>query len=142
MLCEHIDSRFDQQEKKLDEIVKMTRGTSQHEASLEQDARQSRLAMEADGSADTKTRERTECAATAVQTMHRDSCTAQRIQDGPKTSTCFGMNAKRPVLSCRDEVLVEDGDASPKSCLSPVEMRKSTPVGGLLHAGLASTNKA
>ena len=28
MLCEHIDSRFDQQEKRLDEIMKMTRGTS------------------------------------------------------------------------------------------------------------------
>ena len=34
--------------------------------SLEQDARQPRLAMEADGLADTKTRERTEGAATAV----------------------------------------------------------------------------
>ena len=34
MLCEHIDIRFDQQEKKLDEIMKMTRGTSQREASL------------------------------------------------------------------------------------------------------------
>ena len=28
MLCEHIDSRFGQQEKKLDEIMQMTRGTS------------------------------------------------------------------------------------------------------------------
>ena len=27
-------------------------------------------------------------------------------------------------------------------CLSAVEMRKSTPAGGLLHAGSASTNKA
>ena len=28
MLCERVDSRFDQEEKKLDEIMKMTRGTS------------------------------------------------------------------------------------------------------------------
>ena len=39
MLCEHIDSRFDHQENTLDEILKMTRGTSQREASLEHDAR-------------------------------------------------------------------------------------------------------
>ena len=66
MLCELIDSRFDQQGKKLDEIMKMTRGTSQRVPSLEQDARQLRLAMEADGPANTKTCERTEGAATAV----------------------------------------------------------------------------
>ena len=36
---------------------------------LEHGARQPRLAMEADGQADTKTRERTEGAATAVQAM-------------------------------------------------------------------------
>ena len=44
-------------------------------ARLEQDARQPRLVMEADGPANTKTRERTEGAATAVQAMHGDSCT-------------------------------------------------------------------
>ena len=44
--------------------------------SLEHDARQPRLAMEADGPADTKTRERTEGAATAVQAMHGDSFSA------------------------------------------------------------------
>ena len=38
----------------------------QREASLEQDAQQPRLAMVADGQADTKTRERTEGTATAV----------------------------------------------------------------------------
>ena len=86
--------------------------------------------MEVDGPADTKTRERTEGTATAVQAMHGDSSTAQKVQDGPKTSTSFGMKVEPPALPCRDDVLVENGDASPKSCLSPVEMRKSTPAGG------------
>ena len=45
----------------------------QHLTSLELDTRQPRLAMEADGPANTKTRERTEGAATAVQAMHGDS---------------------------------------------------------------------
>ena len=38
-------------------------------ASLEQDVQQPRQTKEADGSADTKTRERTEGAATAVEAM-------------------------------------------------------------------------
>ena len=39
---------------------------------LEHGARQPRLAMEADGQADTRARERTEGAATAVQAMRGD----------------------------------------------------------------------
>ena len=42
---------------------------------LEHGARQQRLAMEADGPANTKTQERTEGAATAVQVMRGDSRT-------------------------------------------------------------------
>ena len=52
-------------------------------ACLEPDARQPRLAMEADGRADMKTRERTEGAATTVQAIHRNSWTAQKVQEGP-----------------------------------------------------------
>ena len=52
-----MDGYFDRRNRKLDE---MTRGTSQRAASLEHDARQPRLAMEGDGPANTKTRERTE----------------------------------------------------------------------------------
>ena len=74
--------------------------------------------------------------------MHGGSCTAQEVQDGPKTSTSFGMKTEPPALPCRDDVLVENGGASPRSCLSPVEMRKSTPAGGLLHADSASIYKA
>ena len=52
-------SCFEQQEKTLDELADEMRGTRQRLASLEQDARQSRLAMEADRPSDTETRERT-----------------------------------------------------------------------------------
>ena len=58
-----MDSYFDRRNRKLDEV---TTGTSQRAASLEHDARQPRLAMEADGPANTKTRERTE---TLLQTV-------------------------------------------------------------------------
>ena len=52
-------SRFDQQEKKLKEFMENMRATEQHSPSLEQDAWQPRLAMEADVPSDPKTRERT-----------------------------------------------------------------------------------
>ena len=86
--------------------------------------------MEADGPADTKTPERTEGAAKAVQANHGDSCTAQKVQDGTKTSTCFGVKAEPPALPCRDDVLVENGAAAPKLYLPPLEMRSSTAAGG------------
>ena len=57
----------------------ITRLLEQHLANLEQDARQPRLAMVVDGQANTKTRERTEGAAEAVQAKDGDSCTAQRV---------------------------------------------------------------
>ena len=105
---------------------------NQRIARLEQDSRQPRLAMEADGPADTKTRERVESAAKAVQAKHGDNCTAQRVQDGPKTSICFDVKAEPPALPCRDDVLTENGAAVPKSCLSPLEMHSPTAAGGLL----------
>ena len=52
-------------------------------ASLEQDTWQPRLAMEADGPADTKTRERTKGASKAVQAMHGDSFSASWVDPGP-----------------------------------------------------------
>ena len=91
--------------------------------SLEHDARQSRLAMEADGQADTKTRERTEGAATAVRAMHGDSCSANRVDPDPMCSTSCGDDCTgSPALPCsRENTLVDNGDAAPKSCLSPLE---------------------
>ena len=81
---------------------------------LEHGARQPCLAMEADGPANTKTQERTEGAATAVQAMRGDSCTTeQKVQDGPKTSITFGMEAEPPDLPCREDVLIEDGATTP-----------------------------
>ena len=111
----------------------------QQSGSREQDARQPRLAIEADGPANTKTRERTEGAATAVQAMHGDSCTARKVQDGPKASTSFDMKAEPPALPCRDDVVVESGDAEPKSCLPSLEMRSPTTADGLVPTSKTST---
>ena len=116
------------------------RVTYQREASLEQDARQPRLSMEADRPANTKTRERTEGSATAVQAMHGYSFSACRIDPGPETnSTSFGMKAEPPALPGRDDVVVESGDAGLKSCLPSLEMRSPTAAGGLLPTGKTST---
>ena len=112
----------------------------QHAASLEQDARQPLIAMEVDGHANTKTRERTEGAAIAVQAMRGDSFSACRVDPGPNTnSTSFGVKAEPPALLCRDDVVVESGDASPESCLPSLEMRTTTAAGGLVLTGKTST---
>ena len=114
------------------ELDKTVRYLEQHSSSLEQDARQPRLAMEADGIANTNTRERTEGAATAVQAMHGESFTPRRVEPGPKTSTGFGVKAEPPALPCRDDDVVESGDAALESCLPSLEMRSSTAAGGLV----------
>ena len=88
--------------------------------------------MEAGGPADTKTCERTEGAATAVQAVHGDSYTAQKVRDGPKTSTSFGTMAEPPDLPCREEVLVENGNASPKPRRPFLKTRSPSAAGGLL----------
>ena len=112
----------------------------QRPSSLEQDARQSRLAMVADGQADTKTRERTEDAATAVQAMHGDSCSASQIDPDPMCSISFGDSTGPPALPCSGgDALVGKGAAAPKSCLLPLEMRTTTAAGGLLPTGEIST---
>ena len=123
----------------MDEILDEMRVMDQDVTSLEQDARQPRLAMEADGPADAKTCERTEGAATAVQAMRGDSFSARRVEPGPKTSTSFGVKAEPPALPCRDDVVVESGDAAPESCLPSLEMRSSTAAGGLVPTGKTST---
>ena len=96
--------------------------------------------MEADGPANTKTRERTEGAATAVQAMRGDGFSSRRVEPGPNTSsTSFGVKAEPPALPCRDDVVVKSGDAAPKSCLPSLEMRLSTAAGGLVPTGETST---
>ena len=76
--------------------MKMTRGTNQRVPSLEQDAWQPRLAMEADGPVNTKTRKRTEGDATAVQAMRGDSRSADRVDPDPMSSTSSGDDCTGP----------------------------------------------
>ncbi|CAM9184073.1 unnamed protein product, partial [Ascophyllum nodosum] len=72
--------------------------------------------------------------------MRGDSCTTeQKVQDGPKTSTTFGMEAGRPDLPCRENVLIEDGATTHKSCVPSLEMRSPTAAGGLVPTGEAFT---
>ena len=123
----------------LGEFKEDLRCLNQRLAGLEHDARQPRSAMEADGPADNKTRGRTEGVATAVQVMHGDSCTSQSVQDGPKTLTCLGVMAEPPALPCREDVLVENGAAAPKSCFPPLEMCTTSAAGGLPPTGETST---
>ena len=79
-----LKSCFDRWDRKLDEMAEEWRSMDQRVASLEHDARQPRLVMVADAQANTKTRERTEGAAQAVQAIH--------IGPSPKTnSTSFGV---------------------------------------------------
>ena len=74
----------DRSERKMDdELAEEMRGTNRRVASLEQDARQPRLAIKADGPSDTKTRECTEGAAKAVQAMHGSSFSANRVDPDP-----------------------------------------------------------
>ena len=114
-LCvERFDKMDDRWNKKMDEISNEMRKIYQHVTRLEHEARQPRLAMEADAPADTtKTRERTGGAATAVQAMRGDCFSARRVEPGPTTnSTSFGVKAEPPALACRDDVVVERGPAA------------------------------
>ena len=142
---ERIDSYFDRQLERMDSyfdrLYDEMREMDQHLTRLEHGARQPRLAVEADGQASTKTRERTEGAATAVQAMRGDYFSACRFEPGPTTnSTSLGMKAAPPALPCRDDSVVECGSAAFKSCLPSMEMRPSTAAGGLVPTG--GTSKA
>ena len=96
--------------------------------------------MEADRHGDTKTRKRTEGAATAVQAMRGDCFSARRVEPDPTTdSTSFGVKAEHPALPCRDDVVVVCGTAASESCLPSLKMRSSTAAGGLVPTGDAST---
>ena len=143
-LCEErfdgTDSCFDRWNKNLEEISDQMRKMDEHVTRLEHGARQPRLAMEADGPADTKTRERTEGGATAVQAMRGDGFSTSRVEPGPNTnSTSFGLKAEPPALPCRDYVVVECGDAASESCLPSLELRSPTAAGGLVPTGETST---
>ena len=83
---------------------------------------------------------RPEGAATAVKVMRGDSFSARRVEPHPNTnSTSLGVKAEPPALPCRDDVVVESGDAAPELCLPSLEMRSPTAAGGLIPTGEAST---
>ena len=54
-------------------------------------------------------------------------------------STSFGMMSEPPALPCSNDVVVKNGDAAPKSCLSSLKMRSTTGAGGLVPTGKTST---
>ena len=140
-LCvERFDRMDDRLNKTFDEIYEERRKIYLHATRLEHEARQPRLAMEADGPADiTKTRERTEGTAAAVQAMRGDLFSARRVEPSPTTnSTSFGVKAEPPALPCRDDSVVESGTAASESCLPSLEMRPSTAAGCLVPTGEAS----
>ena len=134
-----VEKLFDKPDRRLEKLTEDLRSMNQRVASLEQDARHPRLAMEEDGPSDTKTRECTRVAAKAVQAYLGDSFSAKRIQDGPKSSTTFGEKVEPPALPCSDDVVIKNGAAMPESCLSPLEMRSPTDARGLLPAVKTST---
>ena len=74
----------------MDELADEMKATRQRLASLEQDARQPCLVMEADVPADKKTCELTESATTAIQVMHENSFSANRVNFDSESSTSFG----------------------------------------------------
>ena len=115
-----IEKLFDKSDRKLDRLTENLKRANQRVASLEQDTRQPRLAMEADVPADTKTRGRTGGAAIAVQAMHGDSFSANRVDPDPETFTSFGDDSTGPpALPCsRDDALVGNGAAAPESRLT------------------------
>ena len=140
-LCaERFDRMDDRWNKKLDEMFDEMREMDQHVTRLEHGARQPRLAIEADGYNNTKTRERTEGSATAVRAMRGDCFSARLLEHGPNTnSTCFGVKAEPPALPCKDDVVVECGSAASESCLPSLKIRSTVAAGSLAPTGEAST---
>ena len=74
-------------------LTDMLRATKKGLAGLKQDARQPRLATEADVPTDKNNRKRVEDAA-ADQAKHGDSCSAKRVDAGPMSLTNFGKIAE------------------------------------------------
>ena len=91
-----IEEVFDKSNRKLAELADEMRAAKERLAGLEQNARQPRLAMEADEPSDTKTRECMEGAATAVRAKHGDSCSANRVDPNPMYLTSFDDDSTEP----------------------------------------------
>ena len=135
-----IGELFDKSDRELDEVADEMRATKKGLAGLEQDARQPRLAMEADVPSDTKTHTRMEDAV-AVQARYGNSCSANQIDPDPTCLISFGDDSTGPpAFPCtRDDALIDNGATASKPCLPPVGMCTPTAAGGLLPTGTAST---
>ena len=133
-----IEELFDKSDRKLEKLSNEMTRIDQRLASLEQDSRQPRVAMEADVKIDKKTREHTEGAAKATQAMHGDSVSANRVDPDPMCSTIVGVKAEPSTLPCKDDVLVDNVATAPNSYFSPLKMHLPTAIGGLLPAGVAT----
>ena len=125
----------------IDELANEMRATKQRLIGLEHDARQPRLTMEADVPSDSKTCERVEGTAAAVQAEHGDSCSANQVNPDLMCLISFSDDSTRPptLLCSRDDALVGNGAAAPKSYLSPLHIGTPKAAGGLLLAIIAST---
>ena len=86
--------KLDEISDKMEEYIEKRRSVDQRSTRLEHGARQPRLAMEADGLANTKSRQRTEGAAIAVQAMREDSFSACRVDHGPMTNSTSWHNGQ------------------------------------------------
>ena len=105
-----------------DEFTEKMIEARQRSASLEQDARQPRLVMEADVTSNTKIRNRMEDVA-AERVISGDNSSA-KVDPDPMCLANSGDDSTGPLaLPCsRDETLVDYGTAAPKPCFSPAAM--------------------
>ena len=121
--------------------MEMAREPCQRSASLEQDARRLRLAMEADVRKTTKTCKWTEGAAAAERVISGDNKSSAKVDPDSicRASIDEDYTGSAAYLCKRDDALVDNGATAPKPCISSAEMRTRTAAGGLLLAGTAST---
>ena len=114
--------------------------TSQRLAGLEREARQPRLATEADVKPDTKTGKHTEDASSADRMKNGERSFA-KVDYGPTSLTSFGMitELKGPEKVIGDALVNKDAEAlNPHISLMEVRMLLFT-AGGLLLTGTVST---
>ena len=96
-MSEALDKAFDKPFGQTPENPEEMNTTNQRSASLEQDGRQPRLAMEADVIADKKTRKRMEGATTADRAKHiGDSSSANQVDPDQMCLTSFDDDSTEP----------------------------------------------
>ena len=111
-------------EKPVDQRLEDTKkkNKDQRLAGFKLEARQPRLATEANVEPGKKTRKRTEGAVAADQAKHkRDSSSVKRVDDGPTSLTSFGKIAESPLAAekCIGDILVNKGATVSKPHLPP-----------------------